>query len=76
MILPETVGSSESLFEQTLPISGELESRSLANSQNQQTHKQDSGAQTHSNDQTSSLNINFNSLDVGPQRKCSRGIQI
>ena len=26
-ILPETVGSSESLFEQTLPISGELESK-------------------------------------------------
>ena len=50
-----------------MPISGELESKSLAKSQNQKTHKQDSGAQTHSNDQTSSLNINFNSLDVGPQ---------
>ena len=66
-ILPETVGSTESLFKQTLPMSGELENKSLADSQKQQTQIQDSGAQTHSNDQTLSLNINCHGLDAGPQ---------
>ena len=64
LILPETVGSIDSLFEQKLPMSGELENKSLDGTQKQQTYTQDNDAQIHSND--SSLDIHFNSLDVRP----------
>ena len=64
-MLPETVGSTNSLFEQSLPISGAAEAESLADCQEQQVQMQVNVAQIHSDDQAQSLDMYAQSLDMG-----------